>query len=197
LIVEVYKTNAYKNGEIKTTLKYTVSAGGIIDLECHFIPTGLLPDLPRLGIAFAINQEFNSFSWYGHGPQENYPDRKDAALTGLWKGMVKDQNERYPRPQETGNKEGIQFLSLTNEQGNGIKIEAQSNTFSASALNYTVSDLFTESHDCNLTPRKEVILSIDCAILGLGNGSCGPGVLKKYTIEQKEHVLRFRMTRAK
>jgi len=197
LIVEVTKSNRYKNGEIKTTLKYTVSARGIIDLECHFIPTGILPDLPRLGIAFAINQEFNSFSWYGHGPQENYPDRKDAAFIGLWKGMVKDQNERYPRPQETGNKEGIQFLSLTNKQGNGIKILAQEKTFSASALNYTVSDLYSGSHDCNLIPRKEVILSIDCAILGLGNGSCGPGVLKKYTIEQKEHVLRFRMTRAK
>jgi len=28
----------------------------------------------------------------------------------------------------------------------------------------------------------------------LGNSSCGPGVLKKYAIEKKEHVLHVRIT---
>ncbi|MDR3651809.1 MAG: glycoside hydrolase family 2 TIM barrel-domain containing protein [Paludibacter sp.] len=193
LVVKVQKINQYKNGEVLTNLIYTVTSDGQIDLECHFIPRGELPELPRLGIGLAINGDYNDFTWYGRGPQENYPDRKDAALMGLWNGKVSEQAFNYPRPQETGNKEDVHFLSLTNGKKQGIKVEAVGKTFSTSALNYSVNDLAKEAHQCNLVPRKEVILSMDCAVLGLGNSSCGPGVLKKYAIEKKEHVLHVRI----
>ena len=195
LLVEVQKTNQYKNGKVVTKLTYTVAADGRIDLECRFNPIGNLPELPRLGIALALQPDYSNFIWYGHGPQENYPDRKGAALIGLWKGKVSEQAEKYPRPQDTGNKEDIRFLRLTNAKNQGIKVETVENTFSASALNYSANDLANEAHECNLVPRRETILSLDCAVLGLGNSSCGPGVLKKYAIEKKEHVLHIRITR--
>jgi len=197
LIVKVYKTNQYRSGKIITSLKYSIIADGTIDMECHFMPLGDLPELPRLGIAFAINPEFNTFSWYGRGPQESYPDRKGSSLVGSWKGKVSEQAERNPRPQDTGNKEEVRSLSLINQQGKGLRIEAVEKVISASALNYTANDLFKEAHDCNLVPRKEIILSIDCAVLGLGNSSCGPAVLKKYAIEKKEHVMHIRLNRLK
>jgi len=194
LLLEIQRTNQYKNGKVVTKLTYTVTADGRMDLECRFNPIGSLPELPRIGIALALQSDYNNFTWYGRGPQENYPDRKCAALVGLWSGKVSEQAERYPRPQDTGNKEDVRFLRLTNAKGQGIKVEAVENTFSASALNYSANDLANEAHECNLVPRKETILSLDCAVLGLGNSSCGPGVLKKYAIEKKEHVLHVRIT---
>ncbi|MFT3751564.1 MAG: glycoside hydrolase family 2 TIM barrel-domain containing protein [Paludibacter sp.] len=194
LLVEVLQTNQYKAGKIDTKMIYTVTSEGKIDLECRFNPIGILPEIPRLGIALALNPDLKNFSWYGRGPQENYPDRKSSSLMGLWSGKVAEQAEKYPRPQETGNKEDVHFLSLTGEGKQGIKVEAVGKTFSASSLNYSVNDLANEAHECNLVPRKEVILSLDCAVLGLGNSSCGPGVLKKYAIEKKEHVLHVRIT---
>ena len=68
---------------------------------------------------------------------------------------------------------------LTDRHGKGIRVDAVEDVFSASALHYTTQDLYKETHDCNLKPRPEVILSLDAAVLGLGNSSCGPGVLKK------------------
>jgi len=195
LLLEIQRTNQYKNGKVVTKLTYTVTADGRMDLECRFNPIGSLPELPRLGIALALQSDYSNFTWYGHGPQENYPDRKGASLVGLWSGKVSEQAEKYPRPQDTGNKEDVRFLRLTNAKGQGIKVEAVENTFSASALNYSANDLANEAHECNLVPRKETILSLDCAVLGLGNSSCGPGVLKKYAIEKKEHVLHVRITR--
>ncbi|MDD5184952.1 MAG: glycoside hydrolase family 2 TIM barrel-domain containing protein [Paludibacter sp.] len=194
LIVKVHKTNQYKNGNVNSKQIYTVTSDGQIDLECHFIPVGDLPELPRLGIGLAINGNYNNFTWYGRGPQENYPDRKGSALMGLWKGKVSEQFFHYPRPQETGNKEDVHFLTLTNVKNKGIKVEAVDNAFSASVLNFSANDLANEAHDCNLVPRKELIMSLDCAVLGLGNSSCGPGVLKKYAIEKKEHMLHIRIT---
>ena len=178
-----------------TTSVYTISSDGVIDLKTTFLPQGVLPELPRLGLAFCLAPAYNTFTWYGRGPQDNYPDRKTSAAIGLWKGTVAEQYVHYPRPQDSGNKEEVQFFTLTDKQNKGIRVDAVEDVFSASALHYTAQDLYKETHDCNLKPRPEIILSMDAAVLGLGNSSCGPGVLKKYAIEKKEHTLHIRISK--
>ena len=193
VIVRVQTRNRYKEGMIVTKFLYTILSDGTIDLKTTFQPQGILPELPRLGIAFCLSSDYNTFIWQGRGPQDNYPDRKTSAAVGLWKGSVADQYVHYPRPQDSGNKEEVCRLMLTDRHGKGIRIDAVEDVFSASALHYTAQDLYKETHDCNLKPRPEVILSLDAAVLGLGNSSCGPGVLKKYTIDKKEHTLHIRI----
>lgn len=194
-IILVRTSNQYQKGAVRTDYVYTVLSDGTIDLKTTFLPQGELPELPRLGIAFCLSSTYNTFSWYGRGPQDNYPDRKTATAIGLWKGTVAQQYVHYPRPQDSGNKEDVRYLLLTDKQNKGIRIDAVENTFSASALHYTAQYLYNESHDCHLKPRPEVILSLDAAVLGLGNSSCGPGVLKKYAIEKKEHILHIRISK--
>ena len=193
VIVRVQTRNRYKEGAIVTTSLYTILSDGTIDLKTTFQPQGILPELPRLGIAFCLSSDYNTFIWQGRGPQDNYPDRKTSAAVGLWKGPVADQYVHYPRPQDSGNKEEVRRLMLTDRHGKGIRVDAVEDAFSASALHYTAQDLYKETHDCNLKPRPEVILSLDAAVLGLGNSSCGPGVLKKYAIDKKEHTLHIRI----
>ena len=195
VIVRIRTTNLYKEGIVTTTSVYTISSDGVIDLKTTFLPQGVLPELPRLGLAFCLAPAYNTFTWYGRGPQDNYPDRKTSAATGLWKGTVAEQYVHYPRPQDSGNKEEVQFLTLTDKRNKGIRVDAVEDVFSASALHYTAQDLHKETHDCNLKPRPEIILSMDAAVLGLGNSSCGPGVLKKYAIEKKEHTLHIRISK--
>ena len=193
VIVRVQTRNRYKEGMIVTKFLYTILSDGTIDLKTTFQPQGILPELPRLGIAFCLSSDYRTFIWQGRGPQDNYPDRKTSAAVGLWKGSVADQYVHYPRPQDSGNKEEVCRLMLTDRHGKGIRVDAVEDVFSASALHYTAQDLYKETHDCNLKPRPEVILSLDAAVLGLGNSSCGPGVLKKYTIDKKEHTLHIRI----
>ena len=197
VIVRVQTRNRYKEGMIVTKFLYTILSDGTIDLKTTFQPQGILPELPRLGIAFCLSSDYNTFIWQGRGPQDNYPDRKTSAAVGLWKGSVADQYVHYPRPQDSGNKEEVCRLMLTDRHGKGIRVDAVEDVFSASALHYTAQDLYKEMHDCNLKPRPEVILSLDAAILGLGNSSCGPGVLKKYAIDKKEHTLHIRIRNEK
>ena len=197
VIVRVQTRNRYKEGMIVTKFLYTVLSDGTIDLKTTFQPQGILPELPRLGIAFCLSSDYNTFIWQGRGPQDNYPDRKTSAAVGLWKRSVADQYVHYPRPQDSGNKEEVRRLMLTDRHGKGIRVDAVEDVFSASALHYTTQDLYKETHDCNLKPRPEVILSLDAAVLGLGNSSCGPGVLKKYAIDKKEHTLHIRICNEK
>ena len=197
VIVRVQTRNRYKEGMIVTKFLYTILSDGTVDLKTTFQPQGILPELPRLGIAFCLSSDYNTFIWQGRGPQDNYPDRKTSAAVGLWKRSVADQYVHYPRPQDSGNKEEVRRLMLTDRHGKGIRVDAVEDVFSASALHYTAQDLYKETHDCNLKPHPEVILSLDAAVLGLGNSSCGPGVLKKYAIDKKEHTLHIRICNEK
>ena len=55
--------------------------------------------------------------------------------------------------------------------------------------------LASKTHDYALKEEEgKTFLNINCAVMGLGNSSCGPGVLKKYAIDpNKKHQLRIRI----
>ena len=157
------------------------------------IPEGL-PPLPRIGIVMELPRDYEQLTWYGRGPWDNYPDRKQSCPVGLWKSTVSEQYVHYPRPQDSGNHEECTFVELRTKKGTGLRIESVDDSFSFSALPYAAPYLASKSHDYELQDQGKVYLSIDCAVMGLGNSSCGPGVLKKYSIDQtRKHTLRFRI----
>lgn len=55
---------------------------------------------------------------------ENYSDRKAASMVGRYQSTVSDEYVPYVMPQEHGNKTDVRWLELTDEAGNGIRIEA-------------------------------------------------------------------------
>jgi beta-galactosidase len=84
---------------------------------------------------------------------------------------------------------------LKTKDGKTIRIESVDEPFSFSALPYPAAYLASKSHDYELEDQGKTYLSIDCKVMGLGNSSCGPGVLKKYTIDpSKRHQLRIRIS---
>ena len=185
----------YEKGAIVVTTDYLTYTDGTVDIEQNYRFEGELPELPRLGLNFMLGEQYGNISWYGRGPIESYPDRKEATYIGRWESTLEEQYTPYPRPQDGGNHEEVTDLRLTDYRGHGIRISAIDTPFSFSALPYTAEDLAGATHDCELVPRKQVVVSIDAAVLGLGNSSCGPGVLKKYAIEKKkEHRLRVRIS---
>ena len=162
-----------------------------------------LPPLPRLGILIELPREYEQLSWYGRGPWDNYPDRKVSCPIGLWRSTVSQQYVHYPRPQDSGNHEDCTYVELRTKKGKKLRIEAVDEPFSFSALPYSAQYIASKTHDYELVDEgpntrnseAKTYLSIDCAVMGLGNSSCGPGVLKKYTIDaKKRHQLKIRIT---
>ena len=164
------------------------------ELTFTFTIPDSLPPLPRLGIVIELPRDYEQLTWYGRGPWDNYPDRKQSCPIGLWKSTVSEQYVHYPRPQDSGNLENCSYIELKTKKGKGIRIEAVNSPFSFSALPYSAQYLASKTHDYELEDQGKVYLSIDCAVMGLGNSSCGPGVLKKYTIDKtKKYQLRIRI----
>ena len=157
------------------------------------IPDGM-PELPRIGIVIELPRAYEQLTWYGRGPWDNYPDRKTSCPVGLWKSNVSEQYVHYPRPQDSGNHEDCTMVELKTKRGKTLRIEAVDEPFSFSALPYSAQYIASKTHDYELEDQGKTYLSIDCAVMGLGNSSCGPGVLKKYSIDKtKQHQLRIRI----
>ncbi|AQT69518.1 Beta-galactosidase [Anaerohalosphaera lusitana] len=164
--------------------KYTVFADGVILVRNHIVPGSEMGVLPRLGMKMHVSGDLENVKWYGRGPAENYPDRKTGSMIGLYESTVSDQYVPYVRPQTTGNKEDVRWAALLNDSGDGV-IAVSEDVMSFTALRYTENELDRARHINELTPRDDVVVSLDYKQLGLGNGSCGPGVLPKYSFPAK------------
>ncbi len=160
---------------------WLLRSDGSIEVDHRFEPYGQLPPLPRLGVVMQCASTLENLRWYGRGPWENYSDRCQSADMNIWQSTVSEQWIPYPLPQETGTHTQVQWLTLTNNEGWGLLVAAEP-AMAFSALHYTVQDLDQAKHTYELTPRESVILSLDVRHSGLGNGSCGPGVLPQYEI---------------
>ncbi len=186
----------YAKGKIVVDYRYTMDAEGSVDFHATYTPDGQLPPLPCVGNTFLMNREMTSLSWYGQGKQDSYVDRLEATSVGRWKSNVSEEYVHYPRPQFSGNHEQTATLQLTTAKGRGYVVTPTDGTlFSFSALPYSEKQLSTVAHDCDLQTEDNVYLNIDAAMMGLGNSSCGPGVLTKYSVAQKPYTLNVRFTR--
>jgi beta-galactosidase len=187
--ISTVATSTATNGVFVQRTTWTVHGDGSLDMDNRFECSSPLATLPRIGVVMHARRDLTNVCWLGRGPWENYADRKGGADMGVWKSTVDQQYIPYVRPQETGNKEDVQWLELTDAGGNGLKISATENPFSFSALHFTANDLAAARHNYELTPRAETVLSLDAKMCGLGNGSCGPGVLEQYSVPSQNYAL--------
>lgn len=195
--VIVVATSMATDGMFVHRAIWTVRGDGLLDLNNEFKPSGNLPPLPRIGVVMRVAGEFENLRWYGRGPWENYSDRKRSADMGVWSGTVTGQYVPYVKPQETGNKEDVRWLTLTDTNGTGLRVVAEGKPMAVSAIHFTAADLAAVRHNYELKPRPEVVLSLDAKQSGLGDSSCGPGVLERYAVlpAQTYHLrLLFRPT---
>lgn len=178
-------------GSIEHLAKWIVHTDGRIEVSNNFETSGELPPLPRLGVGVHLAEELSRLEWFGRGPFENYPDRKSVAEVGRWQSTVREQLTPYPRPQECGAKQDTSWIALTDTNGNGILCAAIESSVAFSALNFTPHDLAAARRHVDLIPREATVLSIDTWQCGLGNSSCGPGVLSEFALSPTSATLRL------
>lgn len=172
--------------EVPYDVTYTFFANGAIDVDAQFVKPENAPIIRRLGLEMKLLPEFENLQWYGHGPHENYVDRKASTLVGLYKSSVTDmEQEHYVRPQSMGMRDDVRWISLADDDGNGLKITSK-DRLSFSALHMSDIDLWKIKHDFQRDEirKPEIYLNLDCVQQGLGNSSCGPMPLQKYMIEE-------------
>ena len=157
----------------------TPMPGGDLHLtEEASVPDGL-DDLPRVGTTFEVTPGFDSVTWFGRGPHENYPDRRRGARVGTWRTSVSEMYTPYIRPQEAGGRADVRWLSLAHADGRVVTLRMASPR-QMSATHHRAAALAAATHHEELVPAAETIVHIDAAHRGLGTASCGPDTLGDY-----------------
>ncbi|MDN6626270.1 MAG: beta-galactosidase subunit alpha, partial [Pisciglobus halotolerans] len=175
---------------------YIVHADGKIDFSIDGKASGRKdlapPMLPRIGVSLRLAKDFQSVSWRGLGPLENYADSRQAAYPGVFKSTVDKQFVNYVKPQENGNHMDCDWLGLSSEDNKTMLIQSN-NPFNYSVSEYEDKDLEKAHHTIDLKERDYVVLNIDACQNGLGSNSCGQDQLDKYRCKFEDFSLDFSM----
>jgi beta-galactosidase len=155
--------------------------GGAVRIEETAVIPDELTDLARVGTAIEAIRGLETMTWFGRGPHECYPDRKRGARVGRWTTTVIEAATPYVRPQETGGRADVRWLTLVDGGGRGVRITLEPSA-QASATHFRAADLAAATHDVELVAVPEIVVHLDAAHRGLGTASCGPDTLPGYLV---------------
>jgi len=149
------------------------------------------PEIPRIGIRFAIPDLYNQVEWTGRGPHENYQDRLSSAYVGNYKATCQELYTPYIRPQENGYRTGVKELTITADKKKSLQIKG-GQLFSFSALPYSMEQLdYTTSqnrHTSDLKLTGTTYLHLDLLQMGVGgDDSWGARTHEKYILHKKPY----------
>ena len=168
------------------TLNYRFSADGEMKLEISAKVRENFIWLPRFGFEFNLIPENRSFRYFGRGPMENYCDMYAHTTTGWFFSDADGEYFPYMMPQEHGNHTGCKELHIDN----GLSFIAE-DVFEGQVLPFSAVELTKAIHIDELKSNGAVNVRIDYKGSGLGSNSCGPVLLEKYRLEEKEFTFAF------
>ena len=153
------------------TLDYTYSFydDGTVKIHNHVSPQGKFPELlPRVGFTTSVSKDFDLLTWYGRGPEENYPDRKTGYPVGVWSRNVADMYEPYLLPQDHALRTDLRYLQLKDKEGRGLQI-SMNELFNFNAYQFTTDNLTKSQFTYQLQPLADrYTFNLDYATTGVG-----------------------------
>ncbi|MCB0461413.1 MAG: glycoside hydrolase family 2 TIM barrel-domain containing protein [Flavobacteriaceae bacterium] len=202
-------TVSYNLPGVETTFvsNYTINGNGVIHIENILNETPYEGDIPRIGMRLQIPKSYEKLSYFGRGPHENYQDRKASAFVDLYTSKVSEQYVPYIRPQDNGYKTDSRWISLSDENNNGLLfVSGSKNYLSFSALHMENEDFDTTSgldyknsdkskHTIDIKEKDLVQLNIDLGQRGLaGDDSWYSKPMEKYQFKgNQKHSYSFYM----
>ena len=161
------------------TFVYTVNRDGSVYLDAKYTPKSA--SLRRIGMLMQFNPELSLAQYYARGPLDNTIDRKQGADLGIYEQPVRDFHVDYVRPQTSGDRQDLRWLTLFAANGSGIKVETEGQV-NMTLDNYTDEYKHHYLHQWDMEASDKIYANFDYAQLGIGNGSCGAGVLSNYKL---------------
>jgi len=180
-----------KGVQFACTGVYEVDGSGNVSVLNTVQIEGDAPPLAKVGVSFTMPGAFDSLAWYGRGPQESYWDRLDAVPVGLYGGRVSDQFFAYDMPQENGNKTDVRWMTLTDRDGFGLRIQGEP-LLSVNVHDFSDAALLKAKETQRIVKDGNIHVSVDLHQMGLGgDDSWSPRVHPEFQLKEKKYEYSF------
>ncbi|ULT59960.1 DUF4981 domain-containing protein [Neobacillus drentensis] len=177
------------NSEIEVKTVYTVYPDGNVQVKSAYKGAENLPQLPIFAVSFKVPADYNQLEWYAMGPEENYSDRAMGARLGIFKNQVTDNLSSYVMPQESGNRTGVRRVSVTNENGRGLRISSVGKPLECNFSPYTAFELENAQHVYELPNVHYTVVTVAGRQMGVGgDDSWGAPVHEEHLIKANENI---------
>lgn len=174
-----YEYTVYSGGQIKVHLTGKTVQNGKEEPEF----------LPRIGIVMQADGSLQDTAWYGLGPQENYPDSKEAVSMGIYENTVDGMQTNYVYPQENGHREQVKWFAVSKDDRSLLcRMEGE---MGMNLSNYTDESLEKANHPHEIERSEDVIIHLDYRHSGLGSNSCGEEQLEEYKVKRQDFSMTF------
>lgn len=170
------------------TVKYTVFSDGTVKTELSGKVKECCMWLPRLGFEILTPYEISEFCYFGMGPYENYADMHHASMIDFYESDADKEYVPYVMPQEHGNHTRVKLLKMKD----GLSFEADTE-MEINVSHYTAKAVACAMHTDELKKSDSTVIRIDYKNSGLGSNSCGPALLERYRLSEKDIDFTFYM----
>jgi len=161
------------------TATYTFFADGRVDITLDGEIREDAYWLPRLGFEWKLTQDSAAFTYFGMGPGESYVDMCSHAKMGRFESTAEKEYVNYIKPQEHGNHYNTKELRFP-----GLVFTGES--FECNVSEYDSIHLSKVKHIDELKKNGMINVRVDYKVSGIGSASCGPALLEKYRLDEKE-----------
>jgi len=120
-----------------------------------------------MGLTWVLDQSLDNVTWYGRGPEENYPDRKSGYKIGIYESTVKEMYVPYLIPQDYGLRTDNRWVRVVDEDGIGLEFKGNK-LFNFSAHPYSAENLTKALYTYQLHRFDGITFNFDYATSGLG-----------------------------
>lgn len=141
--------------------------------------------LPRLGFEYVLGKN-QKFEYFGKGPEETYCDMHHFSKLKFHKSSAEKEYFPYIMPQEHGNHTSVKEIKIG-------KLKFSAENMDINVSKYSSHDLYKANHIDELFESNLTYLRIDYKNSGLGSNSCGPKLLEKYQLNEKEIFFEYDM----
>lgn len=197
-VILEYKFIMPTSVETTNTVIYTVTADGEINVNLKYKGVEGMAEIPLYGMDFKLKKELGNFKYYGLGPDENYIDRNEGTRLGVFENTAMNNMSKYLIPQECGNRTGVRWVKVTDDNGEGLCFKYDKKPFELSVLPYSAYEIENAMHIDELPKVNYTWVRIIAKQMGVGgDDSWGAPVHDQYLIPSCEDIdFSFTVTKA-
>ena len=186
----VVRTTTWKAPGIEATIKHRQRIevdGDVVRFTEQVDVPRELDDLPRVGVRFVLPAGLEHLEWFGPGPGDSYPDRREGTVE-RWATTVTDTYVDFVVPQEHGHRTDVRWFELAEPTPSPLVVRVEADRrFGFNVSHHSIEDLTVASHDSELVAGPDVEVHIDVAHRGLGTAACGPDTAARHLVRGGRH----------